>query len=696
MNKIEFNHTGNIFLNSGIVALDYYLSKYKNDELKDYDYSHTLQETKLTVESETLYNLLEEVYYVMGKDIYNTSGKNAREKYEKYYFKKEPFKAIGFYKMNSYGLSSLITNNATPTAGQEGKKIKFDLLYQDDKAFARKIASFLFKQNKKLKFYSYLPRQINVSKLFEKKENKEIEEYLSVITKYYKKENTENIFILKEENDIEHESLRKLAYWIIKNKIKYDFVFDSFILLKNPIKEKSEKKEIFLEHPGGEAEIFIDTPYTKTTILPDYDEAYFQDGNAQCYLTGRQFKKLVIATSSSPFLSGLNGFESFFDGTKSKKISWIAMYLSRFSPILSLYKYISGLDSLVCYFINSNTLLNIKHYFDISKDFFNNKLQLIEDNYMANFKVYNFNFQNKNDENQYIPSNEYVWESEILFMLIFTIYRRFFFETNNTGNDLLKLINIEIVKCPISLIYLRADKFSGTMRPKVFEEFNNFKFIIQVIAHCENRGIDFGMMLSSLKFLKESDKNSKSSYQLERKLREKMLNKILKISSIILEMEKLFYNVFLYRISGNDKRYRDYKMILNFLSLYESIIKFGGNDAMTDEIKEKAIKLGSSIGIRITNFENDKEDKKKKNENAKHARKYIISLNKARTLQQFLDEIIRIQNKYALVISGDLLASIKEENWEYIKRFALIATLNILNSIYKTNQKNTQEGENNG
>ena len=191
-------------------------------------------------------------------------------------------------------------------------------------------------------------------------------------------------------------------------------------------------------------------------------------------------------------------------------------------------------------------------------------------------------------------------------------------------------------------------------------------------------------------------KNSKSSYQLERKLREKMLNKILKISSIILEMEKLFYNVFLYRISGNDKRYRDYKMILNFLSLYESIIKFGGNDAMTDEIKEKAIKLGSSIGIRITNFENDKEDKKKKNENAKHARKYIISLNKARTLQQFLDEIIRIQNKYALVISGDLLASIKEENWEYIKRFALIATLNILNSIYKTNQKNTQEGENNG
>ena len=78
------------------------------------------------------------------------------------------------------------------------------------------------------------------------------------------------------------------------------------------------------------------------------------------------------------------------------------------------------------------------------------------------------------------------------------------------------------------------------------------------------RGIDFGMMLSSLKFLKESDKNSKSSYQLERKLREKMLNKILKISSIILEMEKLFYNVFLYRISGNDKRYRDYKMTYQY------------------------------------------------------------------------------------------------------------------------------------
>jgi hypothetical protein len=55
--KIEFNHSSNIFLNSGIIALDYYLDEFKTKTA--IQYNHELSEYKLVVESENLFQLLE-------------------------------------------------------------------------------------------------------------------------------------------------------------------------------------------------------------------------------------------------------------------------------------------------------------------------------------------------------------------------------------------------------------------------------------------------------------------------------------------------------------------------------------------------------------------------------------------------------------------------------------------------------------
>ena len=79
INRIEFNQTGNILLNSGIIGLDIYLDKYrKNNSLNPIEFKSELYKDKLIIESESLYQLLEQVYYLMGKDIYDTSGKRAR------------------------------------------------------------------------------------------------------------------------------------------------------------------------------------------------------------------------------------------------------------------------------------------------------------------------------------------------------------------------------------------------------------------------------------------------------------------------------------------------------------------------------------------------------------------------------------------------------------------------------------------
>lgn len=104
--KIEFNRSENIFINSGIIVLDYYLEKFK--ELTDIKYSHNLSENKLVVESEDLLHLLKDVYYFMGKEVYDTPGKE-----KQYYFVEEPFNGYPFTKMHSYGLAALFNNNAS-------------------------------------------------------------------------------------------------------------------------------------------------------------------------------------------------------------------------------------------------------------------------------------------------------------------------------------------------------------------------------------------------------------------------------------------------------------------------------------------------------------------------------------------------------------------------------------------------------
>jgi len=258
MNKIIFNRTSNIFLNSGIIALDYYLEKYKNEF--NFEFSFSLNEDFLEIESDNLYDLLESIYYKMGKEVYDTSGKKARKKPDKYYFIEDPFQGIPFYKMFSYGIAYLITNNPQPVARKKENKIKFAELYKNNKQFAIKIAKFLHSKNKKIIRFSW--------------------------------------------ND------------------------------NTLINDNSNNK--------GDSEIFINEEYTKTTKL-EIDKDYFQNGEMECYLTNEKYKKLVDIQSTSPFIAGLDTFESY-SKDKTKKISWKAMYLSRFSPKIGFYSYVQGLE----------------------------------------------------------------------------------------------------------------------------------------------------------------------------------------------------------------------------------------------------------------------------------------------------------------------------------------------------------------
>ena len=474
MTSIEFNRTSNVFLNTGIIALHYYLEMCAEDQnLLAYPIDQSnfqLEKDKLTITHDNLFQLLEDVYYLMGKEIYDTSGKTALEKVDKYYFIENPFEAIPFAKMKTYGLGELITNDPAPVASKHGKKIKFEKLIKTDTPFAERIAFFLREKGKKIKFFSIVEGIV--------KENERI---------------------------------------------------------------NGKRKE----NQGGESEIFINAGYTKTPEI-EFDKNYFKYGNEYCYLTGESFKKLVDNQNTSPFFSGLLNFNSHLKGN-DKKISWKAMYLSRFAPKYCLYMYVSGLESIVCYLFESDNLKQLQQLYDENRSIFKSKLELLDANYMSNFKFHNFNYK-KDNEDKLTLKSDYTEQAEISFMLIYTIYRQILFnqginEITDTEDDFDPMAESSFKKLSVSLVSFRADKFASTLRPNAFEYFNNFKFAIRLINHLERNGVNFYQALSSLKLLKPSEKSSKNRERLKRLTRNKVLKKMLNQKSILQDIETLFFHV---------------------------------------------------------------------------------------------------------------------------------------------------------
>jgi len=585
MNKITFNQTSNTFLNTGIIALTHYLEEYKDES--NYIYEFNLTENELTIKSEHLFQLLEDLYYFMGKEVYDTVTQKQKDELGNAYYDEKTGEFKRFPKMNTYGLTHLLTNNA---AAKTRKKENI----------------------------------IRKSKL--EKENPDL---LAKFERFFK---------------------------------------ETDLILQN--------------------QLYLNEPYTKTTRLEKIESSYFEKGKQVCYLTGESYKKLLDTTNVSAFISGgVTNFNSFF---KNQKVSWKAMYLSRFSPKFCLYKYSNKTrETITCYLLESNNLKKLYELQQRHRSLFKDRNALLANDYVCNFELHNFKSQ-KDSDKKTDTSNDFTEQSETLFMLIYTIYRQLLF-TKDSENSAIQEFGLSYEEIPISLVSFKADKFSSTLRANVFEHFNDFKFAISLIRYLEKKQLNFQQLLASLKFLKNADKSSQNKYRLERQIRNKILEKILNRKSIIKNMESLFYDSFKYLMSGDDIRYKNFKVLIKLVALYEPVIKYGGNQHMTKDIQEKAIKLGSSIGMSIVRGDSDEMpsfDAKKSN--AKSGRGYIIGLHKARNFEQFREAIIRLQTKYNLIISGDLLKQMNEENYEYIKQFAIISALNQINSVIKPIKKSNE------
>ncbi|MFN0203476.1 MAG: hypothetical protein ACKVTZ_18260 [Bacteroidia bacterium] len=577
MNTIIFEKSHHVLLDNGIIALYRYLNREDNEVLAKFSYQHKLTDTTLTIECEQLAALLEEVYYLMGREVYDTYTHKQDEDRGNIFFKKDEtgaYQAELFPKMNTYGMTELLTNNAQGTMRREEDSMKIDEIE---------------KQNPELAAF--------IRKTFEEKK-------LKLLSKVYFNER-----------------------------------------------------------------------YTKITRLDAFHVDYFKEGKHHCYLTGKSYKRLVDVTSTSPFISGLTNFNSFLQN--DKKISWQAMYLSRFAAAQALYAYTNKVYEAISVFLfESNTLTNLDNLYKTYVEGGKLKVNSIEwknNNFVSNLRISNF----AKEKGEY-----FVWKNEYAFMLIYTFYEQILVTAKEKATEIenpYEVLDDTISQTQPILVGIRAEPYGNTKRPTAFDYITKLRFLVRLFQYWVNHGVDMLAVLRSLRFIKPSLTGNQNKFALERVVRDRVLGLIIEGKSILSEMETLFFDCYRNLTAGENVGYKHYQQLELFITLYEPLI----SQTMDKSLQERAIKLGKSIGQSILNYEG--QDRKL---NAKQGRKYIIGLRKARTLEQFADELTRMQFRFAMSVSTEILEKLDESNFLLVKQFAVIAALNQLNSTLSFNQNN--------
>lgn len=587
MPEITFHYSRNIFLDNGIVGVYHFLQRLASKELVsrsldrrqrlenyqlEMDTHFKLSVDRLWVTHEQLFELLEDLYYAMGEEVYDTFTNKQLEEGGNLYFSEQGELLGRFPRMNTYGLTHLLTNNAQGTMPREADSLKLAELEKKTPELANSI---------------------------------------------------------------------KAAFKKIGVK---------------PLKK-----------------IYFNEWYTKITRLEPPRKEHFAAGMKACYLTGETYKRLVDAQNISPFFSGLLNFNSNLS-PGDKKISWKALYLSRFAPAQCLYVYSNKLrGNLMVYFIQAEDLERMAQLYSekFFKGIMRNQQQLLNAEYLANFPK----------EEVLGKSSDYIGRNENLFLILYSLYKHVLgaglAAGENAGYDFI-MREFGAQRPNISLVSIQADAFASTMRPSQFETLTNFKYALWLISQLEAQKVNVQWVMQSLKLIKPALAKNQNRNAIERHIRETVLQKLLNAKSILTELESFFndcYGYLLDTLKDPTKNigFKRYDQLLLFVVTYESFI----NPFIMEnpQLKERAIKLGAQVGQGILSYGDT--DRKT---NARQGRKYIIRLRKAMQFDRFLAGLSSIQERFGLSFSRELLDGLDEENYVWIKQFIIISALNQINS----------------
>lgn len=599
MQEVIFTQTHNVFLDNGIVGLYRYLLKTERPDLLSSELSDLkafplekgvhfgLEPERLWIKHDDLFALLEALYYSMGREVFDTYTDKQKAEEGNLFFKIEAdgnLIARPFPKMNTYGLTELLTNNAQGSTTKEENTRKIDAIRKDDPALATQI-----------------------------------------------------------ENEFTSRNLKLLS------------------------------------------KVYFNEPYTKLTRLEPPQNAHFEPGPNACYLTGESVKRLVDAQNISPFISGISAFSSHRSAS-DKKISWKALYLSRFAASTCFYQYPSKLrDSLNIYLVYSDNLTNL---YELLRDRFDSLTRPLD---ALRKQEYIANFPQSDDGNPLGRSGDFIGRNENLFYLLHTLYTSVLGGRQSIEQrELMQLLGV--ADKTVGLVSIRAESFAATMRPNQFENLHHVKFVFALIHKLGQDGVSIPNVMQSLKIIQPSLLTHRDRYRMERQFRERFVGKVLNGQSVLSDMETFFDDCYGYLLDvlnepSKSIGFKRYNELVKFITYYEPIVN--QQIMQNEELQKRALNLGIQVGKGILAY-NDNDRKT----NARQGRKYIIALRKASQFAGFMDQLSRVQSRFTLSISRDLLEGINEDNYAWIKQFVIISALNQINPELSPKSDKSKTDEN--
>ncbi len=407
-------------------------------------------------------------------------------------------------------------------------------------------------------------------------------------------------------------------------------------LKTNKLTLYGSKKKLLFEPPRYKPRVYIMQKGKKKNI---------------CYLCGNEhYNDIKVSQTVFPLFAG-SGFRTFYTECSSHQdtVCWKCDFLGKFT-VESIFFKVNKSD----YFIFIPYSESLDKMIEINEKL--RDLVQFDENYYTNIKSTKKDFINYANR-----------PFELLVAFLYIMYRQLIKIDNKNESEILKqLYNIAIKKGPITLYFLNLEEKGNTFLGKLAIPFTDTIYMFKLFYELETAKINIDDINYQLIDYSVDKFNNQSLF------RNKLWRKVISKEPIVILFEQFMFHTC--RKKDSNTYFND---IIKFIKLYQTL--FVRRRVMTKEQIEIATNLGKSIGhaIATSNF-GKKGD--------------LFSLRKKRKKGDFLNELNRLQFKYGLSISNELLGGILEEvDFQEFKAYCMIAALN----NYNYNTKISNGGKNN-
>jgi hypothetical protein len=390
----------------------------------------------------------------------------------------------------------------------------------------------------------------------------------------------------------------------------------------------------------------------RNTAIPKIENLDFSPGGKKCFICGESYKKTEAIQSFSAFIGGSGSFTNYSSGGgKTEKVCYKCRLLQVLSTDFAFWNNDFQHKMVYVFFFQHTDLHKQIQLLEKTKSLLLPLESMRLNSYKSNYEI-------ENKVKGYYPGLVY----EYMLGLLYTLFKKYDIIQDNQTMDMetLEIIPSEFLEA--ELYYFSAKKFASTYRPTRSEKLNNLYYLFDFFKKLKDEiKRDFFNILGSF-CLPYREKRENNKYA------NKVAENIIRVRSIINEAETVAATKF-----SEDNNY-NFGVILKMVKFYESYINYGGNSNMEDALRDRAVKLGNMIGYRI--FEKEKEKNKGKKPSGSAGKGEIVRLRKCRRLNLFLEQLIRLQSKYDIVISKEITDNIDEENFGYFRQFTIISAMN--------------------